>query len=80
MGIVYKIACDRCAEEYPTEIDAEMHYGSFFGAHPDDAAYEVKQNNWLITLANEVLCPACGADADVDSGGADGSRLQASKR
>jgi len=71
MGIVYNITCDRCAEEYPAEIDSEMHYGSFFGAHPDDAALEVKENDWLITLENEVLCPACGADADVDSGGAD---------
>jgi hypothetical protein len=23
MGIVYKISCDRCAEEYPEEIDSE---------------------------------------------------------
>ena len=68
MGIVYKITCDRCGEEYPVNIDSEMHHGSFFGTHPDDAALEIKESNWAITMGNEVLCPVCGADSDVDSG------------
>ena len=67
MGIVYKISCDRCAEEYPDDIDSEMHHGSFFGTHPDDAALEIKEKNWLITMGNEVLCPVCSTEPDVDS-------------
>lgn len=70
MGIVYKITCDRCAEAYPDDIDSEMHHGIFFGTHPDDAALEVKENGWFITMENEVLCPVCSAesDPDLDSG------------
>ena len=71
MGIVYKITCDRCEEEYPVEIDTEMHYGSFFGTHPNDAVLEIRKKNWLITMENEVLCPVCGTDPDVDSGAED---------
>jgi hypothetical protein len=67
MGIVYKIICDRCAEEYPKELDSEMHYGSFFGTHPDDAALEIKKNNWVTTLENDVLCPICSAETHSDS-------------
>ena len=71
MGIVYKITCDRCAKEYREELDADMHYGSFFGTHPDDAALEIKKNGWLITLENDVLCPSCGSENYSDSGSAD---------
>jgi hypothetical protein len=67
MGIFYKITCDRCDAEYPEGIDTEMHHGSFFGAHPDDAALEIREHEWLITMGNEVLCPACGADSGHDS-------------
>jgi hypothetical protein len=74
MGIVYKITCDRCAMEYPQELDSEMHYGSFFGTHPDDAALEVQKNSWLITLENDVLCPSCSAETRSDSGEADDGR------
>jgi hypothetical protein len=74
MGIVYKITCDRCAKEYPEELDSEMHYGSFFGTHPDDAALEIQKNNWLITLENDVLCPSCGAKTYNDSHEEDDSR------
>jgi hypothetical protein len=74
MGIVYKITCDRCAGEYPEELDAEMHYGSFFGTHPDDAALKIKKNSWLITLENDVLCPACGAETHPDCDAADDGR------
>jgi hypothetical protein len=74
MGIVYKIICDRCAEEYPEELDAEMHYGSFFGTHPDDAALEIKKNKWVITLENAVLCPSCGAETHSDCDAADNDR------
>lgn len=66
MSIVYKVTCDRCEKKYPAEIDTDMHFGSFFGALPDDAALEVKRNDWLITLENEVLCPACGTGDDSD--------------
>jgi len=72
MGIDYKITCDRCAEEYPEEIDCEMHHGSFFGTHPHDAMIEIKKNNWAITMENEVLCPECRTDSDtVDDSGAE---------
>ena len=66
MGIVYKITCDRCAKEYPQELDSEMHYGSFFGTHPDDAALEIQKNSWVITLENDVLCPSCSAHTRSD--------------
>ena len=68
MGIVYKITCDRCEEEYPDDIDSEMHHGSFFGTHPDDAALEIRKSNWRISMGNEVICPVCRANPDVDSG------------
>lgn len=67
MGIFYKITCDRCAKEYPKELDSEMHYGSFFGTHPDDAALEIKKNKWMITLENNVLCPFCSVKTHSDS-------------
>ncbi len=67
MGIVYKIICDRCAAEYPKELDSEMHYGSFFGTTPDDAAAEIKKNKWVITLENNVLCPIYSAKTPSDS-------------
>ena len=76
MGIVYKITCDRCAEEYPEEIDSEMHHGSFFGTHPDDAALEIKKSNWWITMGNEVICPVCGADPEVESDAVDDNRQE----
>ena len=74
MGIVYKITCDRCAEEYPEELDSEMHYGSFFGTHPDDAALEIQKSSWVITLENDVLCPSCSAETRSVSGAAHDSR------
>ena len=67
MGIVYRITCDRCAKEYPKELDSDMHYGSFFGTHPDDAAIEIQKNRWVITLENHVLCPACSSETRSDS-------------
>jgi len=67
MGIVYKITCDRCSEEHSEEIDSEMHYGSFFGTHPDDAALAIREKSWLITMDNQVLCPVCSAESDPDS-------------
>ena len=66
MAIVYKIICDCCAAEYPEDIDVEMHHGIFFGTHPDDAALEIKENGWRITMENEVLCTICGAESDPD--------------
>jgi hypothetical protein len=74
MGIVYKITCDRCAKEYPKVLDSEMHHGSFFGIHPDDAALEIQKNSWMITLENDVLCPFCSAETLSDPGEADDSR------
>jgi len=74
MGIVYKITCDYCAEEYPEELDSEMHFGSFFGTHPDDAALEIKENDWSITLENEVLCPGCASGSLSDFNEEDDSK------
>lgn len=76
MGIVYKITCDRCAKEYPQELDSEMHYGSFFGTHPDDAALEIQKNSWVITLENDVLCPSCSAHTRSDISATNDSRAE----
>ena len=67
MGISYKITCDRCGAQYPEEIDSEIYEGSSFGMSPDDVAWKIRDNYWLITIDNKVLCPICNVTKDSDA-------------